>query len=314
MSKKKSKHTKNKKHTNKSYIFLAFICVFILIIIICSKNKTEQIQNKQTELIINNENITQNLQDKIINENGKTYMSFDDIKNYIDKNLYKETETNLIITTGDKKVAAMKQGEDNIEINGSNQKNKNIVEEKDGKEYIAISELENVYDYNFTYIESSNIAVIDSLNKQYIKACAKKNIKIKKENKIMSKTIDKVQKGKWLVYISEENGIAKVRTQNGKIGYVKKNLLDNFVTEREDFNVKDEENKSDETLEYDITKKDITTFEKRKKIINLILQETIKNDKMYVTVIYKGNNNDEYERFKIESVPVLRECGIKVNI
>lgn len=130
----------------------------------------------------------------------------------------------------------------------------------------------------------------------------------------MSKTIDKVQKGKWLVYISEENGIAKVRTQNGKIGYVKNNLLDNFVTEREDFNVKDEENKSDETLEYDITKKDITTFEKRKKIINLILQETIKNDKMYVTVIYKGNNNDEYERFKIESVPVLRECGIKVNI
>ena len=130
----------------------------------------------------------------------------------------------------------------------------------------------------------------------------------------MSKTIDKVQKGKWLVYISEENGIAKVRTQNGKIGYVKKNLLDNFVTEREDFNVKDEENKSDETLEYDITKKDITTFEKRKEIINLILQETIKNDKMYVTVIYKGNNNDEYERFKIESVPVLRECGIKVNI
>ena len=93
MSKKKSKHTKNKKHTNKSYIFLAFICVFILIIIICSKNKTEQIQTKQTELIINNENITQNLQDKIINENGKTYMSFDDIKNYIDKNLYKETET-----------------------------------------------------------------------------------------------------------------------------------------------------------------------------------------------------------------------------
>lgn len=91
-------------------------------------------------------------------------------------------------------------------------------------------------------------------------------------------------------------------------------MLDNFVTEREDFNVKDEENKSDETLEYDITKKDITTFEKRKKIINLILQETIKNDKMYVTVIYKGNNNDEYERFKIESVPVLRECGIKVNI
>ena len=90
--------------------------------------------------------------------------------------------------------------------------------------------------------------------------------KIKKENKIMSKTVDKVQKGKWLVYISEENGIAKVRTQNGKIGYVKNNLLDNFVTEREDFNVKDEENKSDETLEYDITKKDITTFEKRKKI------------------------------------------------
>ena len=66
-------------------------------------------------------------------------------------------------------------------------------------------------------------------------AYASKNIKIKEEGKSLSKTIDKVEKGNWLIFISENNGIAKVRTQDGKIGYVKKKYLNNFVTKREDF-------------------------------------------------------------------------------
>ena len=315
MSKKSSKHNKKQKNNNKGYKKIAFVVILIFIIIIDVRGKKENIKNEKTQIILNNENITSELNKEIIKKDDNIYMSYEDIQKFIDDTIYQEKDTGLIITTGEKKLAVLEEGNENIKINGSNQKVKDAIIEQDGEKYIAISELENVYDYNFTYIEISNIATIDSMSKKSIKAYAKKNIKIKEEKNIVSKTIDKVKKGNWLIFINEEDGIAKVRTQTGKIGYVKKKQLDNFVTERENLEENNDNNtQQSNILEYDITKKDISTFEKRQNIINLILQEAIKNGKMYVKIIYNGTESEEYQRFKIESVPMLKECGIKIEI
>ena len=310
MSKKKSKHKKNK--NNKS-LFIAFVVIFILIIFVVIKNSKTENKNENIELVLNNEDVTSKLQSKIIDENEKIYMSFNDIKELIDSTIYQE-DTGLIITASSKKIATFKENENTININGSEQKDENVVIEKDGQKYIAISELENVYDYEFKYNSETNIVTIDSLNKKSEKAYAVKKIKIKENEKNISKTIEKVNKGNWLYFISEQNGIAKVRTQDGKIGYVKTKNLDNFVTEREDLKENKTNNIEDEQcLIYDLSKKDITTFEKRQNIINLILQEAIKNDKMYVKVTYNSSEEEAYNRFKIEVVPILGECGIKVK-
>ena len=198
-------------------------------------------------------------------------------------------------------------------INGSKQDEKDLVIEKDGKDYIDISKLGNVYDYDFNYIASSNIVTIDNLNKKIVKAYTTKTLHVKEDNKIFSKTVETVQKGNWIIFISSEKGVAQVRTQNGRIGYVKEKYLNNFVTEREDLNETVNNMVTDKEAEYDITKKDIKTFEKRKNIIESILQEIIKNDKMYVKIIYNGSDELSFERFKIEIVPMLSECGIKVE-
>ena len=313
MSKKNSKHIKNKKkNNNKSYKKIAFVVVLILIVIIGIKNTKEENKNQELQIILNNENITSKLENKILTENNQVYMSFEDIQKIIDSTIYKED--GQIITTSSKKIATLKEGETSIEINGSTQEAKDVVIEKEEKDYLAISELENVYDYEFEYDQSTNIITIDSLSKKKVMAYASKNIKIKEEGKSLSKTIDKVEKGNWLIFISENNGIAKVRTQDGKIGYVKTKNLDNFVTEREDLKENKTNNIEDEQcLIYDLSKKDITTFEKRQNIINLILQEAIKNDKMYVKIIFNGTEEQGYNRFKIEIVPTLQECGIKVE-
>ena len=310
MSKKKSKHKKNK--NNKS-LFIAFVVIFILIIFVVIKNSKTENKNENIELVLNNEDVTSKLQSKIIDENEKIYMSFNDIKELIDSTIYQE-DTGLIITASSKKIATFKENENTININGSEQKDENVVIEKDGQKYIAISELENVYDYEFKYNSETNIVTIDSLNKKSEKAYAVKKIKIKENEKIISKTIEKVNKGNWLYFISEQNGIAKVRTQDGKIGYVKTKNLDNFVIERENLKENKNNNIEDEQcLIYDLSKKDITTFEKRQNIINLILQEAIKNDKMYVKITYNSSEEEAYNRFKIEVVPILGECGIKVK-
>lgn len=315
MSKKNSKHIKNKKRKNsKSYKKIAFVVIFILIIIIAIKNSSKNQNTEKTQIIINNQNVTKELQNDLIKENDKIYMSFDDIQKFIDRTIYKEDETGTIITTSSKKLATLKMGEDEININGANQKEKDIVIEENEKDYIAISELENAYDYEFKYIPKTNIVTIDSLNKKMVKAYAKKTIKIKEENNILSQNIEKVEKGNWIICIEQERNLTKVRTQNGNIGYVQTKKLNNFVTEREDFNItENNENESIGKLDYDISKKDISTFEKRQNIINLILQEAIKNDKMYLKITYNGAEKQKYDRFKIEIVPILGECGIKVE-
>lgn len=314
MSKNSSKHIKKKKKNNKSYKKIAFVVILILLIVIVIKNFNKKNNFEKMQIIINNDNITEELKDGLIKENEKIYMSFEDIQKFIDETIYQEDETGLIITTSPKKLATLKLGKDTININGSSQKEKDVVISENEKNYIAISELENVYDYEFKYIPDTNIITIDNLNKKMVKAYTKKTIKIKEENKAFSNILEKVEKGKWLVYIGQEGKMAKVRTQNGNIGYIRANSLDNFVTEREDFN-EDEasENIADNKLEYDISKRDITTFEKRQNIINLILQEAIKNDKMYVKITYNGTDEQRYNRFRIEIVPVLSECGIKVE-
>ena len=321
MSKTKSKHIKSKGkikkgHSNKSYFKIAFIVVAILIVVIFIYKKglgreSKVLSNQETQIILNNENITEKVQNGIVMENDKIYMSINDIKQLI----YQEPETNLIITTSNKKIATLKKDEETITINGSNKNIKDAVIQKDNEQYIAISELENVYNYEIKYQEESNIITIDSLNNECVKAYAKKNISIKKENTTFSKTIEKVKKGNWVIFISEENKVAKVRTQNGNIGYIKSNSLCNFVTEREDLIENTSSQKSTENaLEFDLTSKDITTFKKREEVANLILQEAIKNDKMYVKITYNAEKNEYFERFKIEALPILQECGITIDI
>ena len=130
MSKKKSKHIKNKNYKN-----IVFVIILILIIIIGIKQEQ---RNEEINLILNNENVTNKLQNKLIKENEKIYMSFEDIQNLIDSTIYKENETNIIITTSSKKVATFKNGEENIEINGAIQKEKDI----NGK---LLSQVTNLY-------------------------------------------------------------------------------------------------------------------------------------------------------------------------
>lgn len=311
MSKKGSKHIK--KNNSKSYKKIAFVVILILIIVICIKKSTKEKQYSTLQIVINNQNITSELQNEVIKKDEKIYMSFEDIKNFLDSTIYKEENTDLIITTSNKKIATFKQGENELYINGSKQDEKDLVIEKDGKDYIDISKLGNVYDYDFNYIASSNIVTIDNLNKKIVKAYTTKTLHVKEDNKIFSKTVETVQKGNWIIFISYEKGVAQVRTQNGRIGYVKEKYLNNFVTEREDLNETVNNMVTDKEAEYDITKKDIKTFEKRKNIIESILQEIIKNDKMYVKIIYNGSDELSFERFKIEIVPMLSECGIKVE-
>ena len=311
---KKTKNNQKRKHKNKGYKKIVFVFVLILLLIIIIKNKPIKKNNETTQLVLNNENITNKLVSPIILENNQIYMSYDDIRQFLDETLYTEEDTGLIITTSDRKLAIIKKDDQTMRVNNSNVDVKNIIIEQDNKTYIAISELKIVYNFEIEKIEKTNIITIDMLDRKSVKTYANKNIKIKEEKSIASKSIDDVKKGNWLFFIDEEDGYAKVRTQDGIIGYVKKKYLGNFINVREDLKIENKNFEEENSINRDITNDDISTYEKRQKIIDLILHEAIKNDKMYVQISYNGEENIFYERFKIEVVPILKECGIEVKI
>lgn len=311
---KKTKNNQKRKHKNKGYKKIVFVFVLILLLIITIKNKPIKKNNETTQIVLNNENITNKLVSPIILENNQIYMSYEDIKQFFDETLYTEEDTGFIITTSDRKLAIIKKDDQTIKVNNSNVDVKNIIVEQDNKTYIAISELKIVYNFEIEKIEKTNIITIDMLDRKSVKAYANKNIKIKEDKSIVSKSIDDVKKGNWLFFIDEEDGYAKVRTQDGIIGYVKKKYLSNFINVREDLKIENKNFEEENSINRDITNDDISTYEKRQKIIDLILHEAIKNDKMYVQISYNGEENIFYERFKIEVVPILKECGIEIKI
>ena len=309
---KKNKQNKKRKHNNKGYKKVAFIIVLVLLLLFIIKHKPIKKNNEITKLVLNNENITSKLAHSIILENNQIYMSYEDVKQFFDEALYTEEDTGFIITTSDKKLAFIKKDDQTMKVNNSNVDVKDIIIEHNNRIYIAISELKIVYNYEIEKIEKTNIITIDMLNKKSVKAYVNKNIKIKENNSIISKTVDDVKKGNWLFFINDEGSYSKVRTQDGIIGYVKKKYLTNFINEREDFIEESKAFKEENSINKDISNEAISSFEKRQNIINSLLQEAIKNDKMYVQISYNGEENFYFERFKIEVVPILKECGIEI--
>lgn len=232
MGKGRRIQTSRKINIKKIGIILAIV-LGIIIIFHIANNYIVLGKNKKFNLVINNKNITTNMKNDVLIENGVIYLSQPDIKNFFDKYIYKEDEVNKIITTYDKKIAAIGFDENVITINGSD---KNIYAhaiEKDGVAYLPISEMKDVYDIEVETIDKSKVITMDSLDREQKKAIITKSTAVKSSNKFIAKTVDRAKKGSYVIVVSIDNNYAKVRTENGKVGYIKANKLANEITVRE---------------------------------------------------------------------------------
>lgn len=229
------KHKKRKKNTNLLKILIVIIAVFIIGVIAYIINDFVVLdKNKNINLVINNRNVTSNLKKEIIIENDNIYLSKQDLGNFFDKYIYEDKKNNQIITTYDTKVATISLDSNEMTINGANVEADGKVIEKDDVIYIPITDLEDVYGIEIKYIEDSKVLVLDSVTKEQKKAIVTKDVSVKSSKKFIAKTVERVKKGSYVVVVSEENGFARVRTENGKLGYVKSNKLANIVTVREE--------------------------------------------------------------------------------
>lgn len=197
------------------------------------KDATEDMIN----LIINNKNVTAKMKNEVyIDDNGVIYLSKDDVQNYFDKYIKYYEDDKRLVTTYEDKLAILVGNNKVMEVNGTLENIKSSIITKNGVMYIPFSEMcENVYNANLTYIsnEDSKIVIVDSKDREVKEAETKKKVSVKYKAKVLSRTLEKVNKGDKLIYISTSEGWVKVRTQNGKIGYIKESDISEIKTTRE---------------------------------------------------------------------------------
>lgn len=226
--------TKDNKKQIKKILIIIIAIILIGTIAYNISNNIIVDKNKSINLVINNKNVTSNLKKEIIIENDNIYISKQDLGNFFDKYIYEDTENNNIVTTYNNKIASISLEKNKININGSTKNTYAHAENKEGTIYVPITELEDVYGIEIKYLPDSKVLTIDSTSKEQKKGIITKNVSVKSSTKFISKTIDKVKKGSYVIVVSEDKGYTKIRTENGKVGYVKTNKVANTVVVREE--------------------------------------------------------------------------------
>ena len=223
---------KKKKIIIRTGIMIVAIIVLFLIAMIAN-NYIILDNNTTTNLIINNRNVTSDLRNDIIQEDGVIYLSEDDIANFFDKHIYLEEENNRIITTYNTKIAEVSLEENVMDVNGEEKMTSAHAIERDGVIYIPISEMTEVYDIEIGNIEETKVITMDSLDREQKKATVTSSVAVKSSTNFIAKTVDRIAKGDSVIVISSDGGYSRIRTENGKLGYVKTNKLENESVVRE---------------------------------------------------------------------------------
>ena len=390
--KEKRKMTKNEIEKKKKIITRTLIIILAIIVLatiaLIANDYIILDSNKTTNLIINNRNVTSNLKNEIMIKDNMIYLSKQDIANFFDKYIYEEEETNQIITTYDKKIAEIGFEKNTININGSDKTIRAHAEKENEIIYLPISEMTEVYGIEIEYLPDTKVVTMDSTDREQKKAILSSDVAVKSSTNFIAKTVDRVKKGDDVIVISSENGNSRIRTKNGKIGYVKSNKLTNEVTVREDMeeekqvtgkinltwdyfsqyasapdrsgqtiegvnvvspsffyidedgdlreNVREEgenyiewahnngykvwpmiSNAEAATESLDITSNIMNSYEKRKELIEDIVNACVKYKIDGINVDFenmKQEDKDMYSRFIIELTPRLKEMGLVTSV
>lgn len=288
-------------------------------------------------LIIDENNETEKLKNILyVNDNKTVYMSEEDVKNFFDENLYYDQKYNQIITTSDTKVANIAVNEKQMTLNSSNVNMLDAIIKINDKLYLPISDMELVYNIKIMYIEETNRVVIENLNRGLIRATVTENSNIKFKQRSLSKDVGEVIKGEQVsCYYTTSRGWRQIRTENGIVGYIKANKLDNEYIVRQDmeskqmakiikidltqsqFNYTDEnrETKLWQTIDLKSMSEDIndilSDYKTRTQLIDVIMNLFKGNEVKGININFDGiDNNEMCKRFAIELSPKLREIGI----
>lgn len=295
-------------------IIIGIIALIIVAFIINTapgykRNKYQNVIN----LIIGDINVTENLNKPIYrDENGIIYIAKEDINNLLDKTLYYDNESKMIIATSEVSVASMKIGEKSININGSINDTLYTIIEYDDTIYIPIEEMKIVYNIELKYLENENILIIDKLNEGMIKAEVDKQTKIRAKPRSLSKNIGTLEEGSQVyAFYTTSKGWRLIRTEDGTLGYVKANVLTNEYIIRQDM----KQNTSTKTIYSNAENDTLLEVDGDNVIIKDLLKLTSEGILIKNTDVSNTNENDKiWANLEIDNIVELNDYDNRSNL
>ena len=248
MSRRAKREEKVKSKIFSKLIVTAILLALAFMILKLAPNYVNTEITDKANLVINNSNVTQDLKKDVIIENEVIYISKEDISNFFDPHIYYDEKYNQIVTTSNTKVASMVIGQNEMINNGTKVQTSATVIEKEDTIYIPFSTFKDIYNVEIGYIESTNTITVDSKDRKFVKANSLKDDGVKAYPTVFSRNVDTLKQGESFVVVQneeqqnqEENGWTEIRTDRGKLGYIKSTNVQNEYTVREDLTTPNQE-------------------------------------------------------------------------
>lgn len=239
---KRAKREEKKVKTKVLYKLIV-VAIFVALAFFILKYAPNYVNTEITDkanLVINNSNVTGDLKKDVIIENGVIYISMEDISNFFDPYIYYDEKYNQIITTSDNQVTSMVVGGNTMINNGSSVSTSGTILQRNDTYYIPFSSFKDTYNVEISYIEETNTITVDSKNRKYVVADSKKENSVKAYPTVFSRTVDKLEEQETVTVVQNNesknnviDGWVEIRTDIGKIGYVKEDALVNELATRE---------------------------------------------------------------------------------
>lgn len=189
--------------------------------------------NKQSDMY---EGLSFLYEDKLVDkkdyyrqEDGQLYISYDFIKENIDKNINFNESENKVYINNSKGSKVLPLDSKQANFSGHKVILRSPVKKIDGKLMLPIESF--IYDYNFDlrYDKDNKSYVLDNLSVSHKIATTTTDVNLREMSKKSSKLIKKVPKNSQVFLYDQENSYYRVREYNGYAGYVHKDYLDNIT-------------------------------------------------------------------------------------
>lgn len=220
------KKEKRKLNMQKVKICLIIAAVLLLIIVSMIIYNVNKDKNKYKDLtILLNNRFIKTMDEVLIDDKENIYFSKSDIKKIFDDTIYYNQAEKELITTYNTHVALLKVGEKYALVNDQNIELKGELKEQDGKIYMPLTDLQEVYDIELYYARKSNRIIMNTTQEKKIENTILKRTKVKDKKGLFSDTIEKLIIGEKVTVLEEDGKYKKCRTSLGNIGYIKSNVL-----------------------------------------------------------------------------------------
>lgn len=220
----------------KKYFFIKLVVVNVLLIaayMICNYTQyfIPQVTYAEDEVrvVIDNKEVTKNLPNPAILENGNVFLSFKTVQKYFDRYVYLDQKYGTVIITNDQNIMKLKLGESKLIKNGEERKIQYPATTSGDIVYLPLKEIEEMFQIQ-SVVNDKIIITTQKEPYRIVKASQKGNVKMYR--KAIAGTVDSYLENEELyVYATDEIGeFVKVRTARGNLGYVKKEVIDQGKT------------------------------------------------------------------------------------